>query len=125
MTINEKLARFAGWTSRVHTSTVFYDASSDGSATERDRYERSYCFDPLNKHPQEFPPHYDASLDLLRRDVLPRLSDEHWERLDTLLEHKWESVLASVPHPEYSWGRYILTIPAADLAAAVAEVIES
>ena len=92
MTINERLAKFAGADTSIH----------------RDEYGEINYGDP---------PAYDASLDLLRRDVLPRLSEEHWDQLDEQLVDYWD--------PNHPWAWYILTIPAAELAPAVAEVIES
>ena len=96
MTTNERLAKWAGW---VCIGGIWICPKGGAFSV---------------------PPAYDASLDLLRRDVLTRLSEEQRESLNYHIAGKYPLVT----HYD-QWAKVLLTIPASDLAAAVAEVIES
>jgi hypothetical protein len=106
MTLNERLAIWAGW--EKHSVT-----------------EVPVWWSPIDHCGYSELPAYNTSIDLIRRDLLPRLSEEQWDWLDMGLEDKWDRALVSEPHPEYLFSRFLLTFPPADLAAAIAEVVHA
>lgn len=106
--VNARLAELAGW----RQVAVTYLGKPIGDWVDSSRVSRWGV------------PDYCASLDLLRRDVLPLLTEDQWESLDTTLEKQWEGVLASVPHPNCSWAQYILTIQTETIARAALAALE-
>lgn len=97
MTLDERLAAWAGW-----IKDDFWWSDQDGLL-----------------HADA--PDYDESRDLISRDVLPKLTNEQWRDLDIALVKMMPAGLIT-GHP-WQVGQWYLTLPPADLAAAIAEVV--
>lgn len=104
MTLNERLAVFAGWKHERDEDGTTYWRTPDGSSIQWD------C------------PEYDADRNLIATELLPRLTKKERKALGSKLARL---AVAPVLDDGGVYAYWLLTLPPAELAAAIAEVVES
>lgn len=102
MTLNERLAVFAGWKHERDEDGTTYWRTPDGSSIQWD------C------------PEYDSDRNLIATELLPKLTEEQWVAVAKAVRLRAPSGIGPL-----SVIRATLTLPPADLAAAIAEVVEA
>lgn len=105
--LNENLAKWAGW------NLISHDWSDSGWGHGWENPQGSNIF--------RNPPDYEHSRDLIARDLLPRLAGIPGAKVSLAyaLRDRQEEAMSSW---EFAW--YLLTLPPADLAAAIWEVVK-